>query len=154
MPAAGRVEVILDDAGQRKIAVIKVVRQATRLGLKESNKLVNEAPSSLGRYAATAATELCQAVAAAGGTARLRGAAEAASSEVGGERSAAARRATTRAMRLAVWERDGGRCVECGSAFDLQYDHIIPIALGGAHSLENLQLMCSLCNQRKGKSVG
>lgn len=56
-------------------------------------------------------------------------------------------------LRLAVFERDGGTCVECGSNFDLQYDHIIPVALGGATNFDNLQLLCSSCNQRKGKSL-
>jgi 5-methylcytosine-specific restriction endonuclease McrA len=41
-----------------------------------------------------------------------------------------------RALRAAVWERDGGACVDCGARFDLQYDHVIPVALGGAGTLE------------------
>jgi len=64
------------------------------------------------------------------------------------------RRATTRALRQAVYDRDGGRCVDCASTFDLQYDHIIPLARGGAHTEENLQLLCSLCNQHKGTAIG
>src|SRR5438132_4756249 len=52
-------------------------------------------------------------------------------------------------VRRAVFERDGGRCVECGSNFDLQYDHVLPVALGGATTVENLQLLCADCNRRK-----
>lgn len=56
-------------------------------------------------------------------------------------------------LRRAVFERDGGRCVECGSNFDLQYDHVLPVALGGATTLENLQLLCADCNRRKSDSL-
>lgn len=52
-------------------------------------------------------------------------------------------------LRRAVYERDGGRCVECSSGFDLQYDHILPVSRGGATTLENLQLLCAECNRRK-----
>jgi hypothetical protein len=58
-----------------------------------------------------------------------------------------------RAIRQAVWERDAGRCVDCASTFDLQYDHIIPFSLGGASTLENLQVLCADCNRSKGASV-
>ncbi|MCD6329474.1 MAG: 50S ribosomal protein L7/L12 [Candidatus Cloacimonetes bacterium] len=37
-------DVILTNAGAKKIQVIKVVRQITKLGLKESKALVDEAP--------------------------------------------------------------------------------------------------------------
>jgi 5-methylcytosine-specific restriction endonuclease McrA len=56
-------------------------------------------------------------------------------------------------LRRAVFERDGGRCVECGSNFDLQYDHLLPVAHGGATTLENLQLLCADCNRRKSDSL-
>ena len=56
-------------------------------------------------------------------------------------------------LRRIVFERDGGRCVECDSNFDLQYDHVLPVALGGATTVENLQLLCADCNRRKSDSL-
>lgn len=57
-------------------------------------------------------------------------------------------------VRVAVWQRDGGRCVECESQDKLEFDHIIPVAMGGANSERNLQLLCENCNRRKGASLG
>lgn len=56
-------------------------------------------------------------------------------------------------MRRAVFMRDGGRCVQCGSGFDLEYDHVIPVAKGGATSINNLQLLCRPCNRSKGAAI-
>jgi large subunit ribosomal protein L7/L12 len=43
----GTVDVVLTGAGDKKIAVIKVVRAATGLGLKEAKALVDEAPKPI-----------------------------------------------------------------------------------------------------------
>jgi 5-methylcytosine-specific restriction endonuclease McrA len=58
-----------------------------------------------------------------------------------------------RDVRLAVWRRDSGRCVECRGDFDLQYDHVIPFSMGGATTAENLQLLCAGCNRAKGAAL-
>lgn len=55
--------------------------------------------------------------------------------------------------RLFVWNRDGGKCVCCSSREDLQFDHVIPLSLGGANVAENLELLCAQCNRRKGASL-
>jgi hypothetical protein len=56
-------------------------------------------------------------------------------------------------VRRTVFERDGGACRQCGEGFDLQYDHVIPVALGGASTVENLQLLCGTCNREKGADI-
>jgi hypothetical protein len=66
---------------------------------------------------------------------------------------AARRPPIPRDLRFAVWQRDGGRCVDCGSDFELQFDHVIPFSMGGATSAENLQLLCGSCNREKGAGL-
>ena len=56
-------------------------------------------------------------------------------------------------VKQAVWSRDGGKCVECGSKTDIQYDHEIPHSLGGANTVENIRLLCMRCNLRKSDTI-
>jgi 5-methylcytosine-specific restriction endonuclease McrA len=79
---------------------------------------------------------------------------ERAHAALAGETAERRREPIPRAVRLAVFERDGGRCVECSSGFDLQYDHVIPLALGGGDGVDNIQLLCGDCNRRKGAALG
>lgn len=57
------------------------------------------------------------------------------------------------AVRSEVWRRDQGSCVKCNSNENLHFDHIIPVARGGATSVRNLQLLCQRCNQAKGARI-
>jgi 5-methylcytosine-specific restriction endonuclease McrA len=58
------------------------------------------------------------------------------------------------AVRDLVFERDGGRCTyvgssgkRCGSTLALQLDHIVPVALGGTSTPDNLRLLCAKHNR-------
>ena len=63
-------------------------------------------------------------------------------------------------MRDAVWARDRGRCTfvspggkRCGSRWDLEIDHIVPVARGGESRPENLRLLCSRHNRLEAERV-
>jgi hypothetical protein len=66
------------------------------------------------------------------------------------ESTAVARPGIPLAVKRAVWERCGGRCAECGAADLLEFDHVIPLAMGGSGGERNLQLLCAECNRSKG----
>ena len=49
--------------------------------------------------------------------------------------------------RRAVLDRDGWRCVECGSPVDLEAHHLQPIGRGGEpYALGNLATLCRGCH--------
>jgi hypothetical protein len=53
-------------------------------------------------------------------------------------------------VKLEVWKRDKGKCVTCGSADNLHFDHILPYAKGGTSLMkENIQLLCARHNLEK-----
>jgi hypothetical protein len=67
-------------------------------------------------------------------------------------------RAIPAAVRRAVFERDGGACAfvdaagkRCGCTSGVELHHVVPFAMGGAHSAENLRVYCRAHNQRQGE---
>ena len=57
----------------------------------------------------------------------------------------------TNKIRFAIYERDGHRCRKChAESYDLEIDHIVPIAKGGKSTIDNLQTLCHRCNVEKG----
>jgi HNH endonuclease/SAD/SRA domain len=53
-------------------------------------------------------------------------------------------------VKVAVWKRDGGKCIECGATDDLHFDHIIPFSKGGSSNTpDNIQLLCGKHNLEK-----
>jgi hypothetical protein len=64
-------------------------------------------------------------------------------------RTASGRRAIPDDVKVYVMRRDAGSCRACGSTTELQFDHIIPLAMGGSNEAENLQILCGPCNRSK-----
>ncbi len=52
--------------------------------------------------------------------------------------------------RYNVFKRDTNQCVYCGSKERLTLDHVVPRAMGGRDSWDNLVTACQSCNSRKG----
>jgi len=70
---AGTVDLVLTGAGDKKIGVIKVVRAATGLGLKEAKALVDEAPKPVKEAVEREEAEgLLKEIEEAGGTAEIK----------------------------------------------------------------------------------
>ncbi|WP_158085675.1 HNH endonuclease [Henriciella aquimarina] len=60
------------------------------------------------------------------------------------------RKPFSEAVKRAVQERSGGTCEKLGcEAEGEEYDHGVPVALGGESTLENCRLLCTACHRRK-----
>ena len=57
-------------------------------------------------------------------------------------------------VKLAVFKRDKGVCVRCGSKDNLHFDHILPYSKGGTSlKEENIQLLCARHNLQKSATI-
>lgn len=52
-------------------------------------------------------------------------------------------------QRKAALQRDNHQCVKCGNTQHLEVDHILNVARGGTHDLNNLQTLCADCHREK-----
>lgn len=53
-------------------------------------------------------------------------------------------------VKQEVWKRDHGKCVVCGAADELHFDHVVPFSKGGSSRVaENVQLLCARHNIAK-----
>ena len=58
-------------------------------------------------------------------------------------------RQVTWVMKVTAFERDGWKCVVCGSDGPLELDHARALMNGGDNSLENLHTLCHDCHVAK-----
>lgn len=57
-------------------------------------------------------------------------------------------------VKREVWQRDSGKCVNCGSEDNLHFDHILPFSKGGTSVVtENIQLLCARHNLAKSDRI-
>lgn len=57
-------------------------------------------------------------------------------------------------VKVQVWQRDHGRCVQCGSDKHLHFDHDIPFSKGGSSiTVENVRLLCAKHNLEKSDRI-
>lgn len=69
--------------------------------------------------------------------------------------TATRKRFSKRALEKRLKEVFGGKCAMCQCAIDgtsgLEWDHILPVAMGGEDALEQLQPLCIRCHRAKTK---
>ena len=57
-------------------------------------------------------------------------------------------------VKVEVWRRDRGQCVECGSTKNLHFDHDIPFSKGGSSlTAANVRLLCAKHNLEKSDRI-
>ena len=57
-------------------------------------------------------------------------------------------------VKVEVWRRDQGHCVQCGSTKNLHFDHDIPFSKGGSSlTAANVRLLCAKCNLQKSDKI-
>ncbi len=57
-------------------------------------------------------------------------------------------------VKVEVWRRDGGKCVQCGSPRNLHFDHDIPFSKGGSSlTAANVRLLCAKHNLEKSDKI-
>ena len=68
--------------------------------------------------------------------------------------SGAGERRISSEVKAKVWERDGGRCTfagedgrRCGSTWNVEFDHVEPVACGGEATVDNVRCLCRAHNQ-------
>jgi HNH endonuclease len=50
-------------------------------------------------------------------------------------------------VKMHVWRRDGGTCVQCGDQEAVWFDYIVPVWEGGRATERNIRLMCNRCRR-------
>ena len=57
-------------------------------------------------------------------------------------------------IKRAVWERDGGKCVQCGATDELHFDHDLPYSKGGSSiTVDNVKILCARHNLEKSDKI-
>jgi len=70
-------------------------------------------------------------------------------------KSCVVNRAIPARVRRELFKTARSQCENCKSEFALEVDHILPVALGGSSTAENLRVLCRSCNRRSAiKSFG
>lgn len=70
------------------------------------------------------------------------------------ERELATSRQIPTAVKVEVWKRDQGRCVQCGATDNLHFDHDVPYSKGGSSiTADNVRLLCARHNLEKSDRI-